>query len=420
MNSRKIGLLIINGPLPPPYGGIATYLAYALPYLAKHGFEVHTLTDQKPKDSQAHLVFENQGVHIHYSRLTRVMKVLKAFKYLPFCISLIRNSHLPVLDLLKTLASMIGWLEAGEAVLRTQEIDIIHAYDYPWVQGYVAAHLARKHRKEFLLTTFGEVVPHKEELVHHDEFGKRFEKLSWFVLKQADTVVSLSEHCAKEVERVGISQEKVRIMYWGVDTSLYHPGIDGSAVEQELRFQGSPIVLFIGQVRLRKGPQVLVEASAAIVRRFSKVKVVIAGPDYGIVDQLKTRASGLGVSDNILFLGEMPHRKLLELYALCDVFVFPTCTPIECLGLSMIQAMSCAKPVVGSRINGIPEVIADGETGWLVEPGDPKDLAEKIVSLLENRHLGESMGRAARQRAVNRFEQSSSVSQLEKLYRTLV
>ena len=168
MNSRKIGLLIINGPLPPPYGGIATYLAHVLPYLAKHGFEVHTITDQKPSDSQAHAAYESQGVHIHYSRLTKTMKVLKAFKHVPFCVSVIRNSHLPLLDLLKTLASMIGWLEAGEAVLQTEEIDIIHAYDYPWVQGYVGVYLAREYKKKIVQSTFGEVVPHIEELIQHD------------------------------------------------------------------------------------------------------------------------------------------------------------------------------------------------------------------------------------------------------------
>ncbi|MGB2867794.1 MAG: glycosyltransferase family 4 protein [Bacteroidota bacterium] len=419
MNSRKIGLLIINGPLPPPYGGIATYLAHALPYLAKHEFEVHTITDQKPKDLQDHAVYVKEGVHIHYSKFTRVTKVLKAFKHIPFWISVVRNSHLPVLYLLKTMASMIGWIEAGESVLRTQKIEIIHAYDYPWVQGYVALYLARKYGKKTVQSTFGEVVPHREELVQHDELGKDYRPFVRYVLGQCDLIVTLSQHCARELEYVGAPQGSVRVTRYGVDTKSYKLGLDREKVRETHGFGNRPLVLFLGQIRPRKGPHILVQAIPHVLRKVKDALVLFVGPDYQMVQSLKDLARSMNVDQNVQFLGPQPEELVPLFFSACDVFAFPSCTPIECLGLSMVQAMACGKPVVGSNIDGIPEVIVDGKTGFLVKPNDPIDLGEKTALLLKNRALGQRMGRAGNERVKKFFSREMLVRELEGLYGAL-
>jgi glycosyltransferase involved in cell wall biosynthesis len=416
MSDRKISLLVINGPLPPPYGGVATYLAHTLPFLAAHGFDVHTIIDKPPADPKQYVEFQRAGIHIHYGGGLRSKKIWQILRRIPLWISTIVKSRVGILTFLNAVKSIASWIEIGEWVVRNYSIDIIHAYDYPWAQGFVAAHLAKKYNKKYVQTIFGEVVPHKHELVHHDKFGDRYKDFVRYVLQQADLIISLSHHCASEVEFVGVSREHVRVTYWGVDINHFHPKLDGSAIRREHGLGDAPVILFVGQVRPRKGPQVILEAMPSIVQQHPKAMYVIVGPDYGIADQLKRRAAELGVGGNVLFIGGRPHQELPAFYAASDLFVFPTCTPIECLGLSMIQAMACARTVVGSRINGIPEVVVEGETGFLVEPNNPGHAAEKISLLLQDRELCTRMGKAGRKRAVERFNQDTLVSELESLY----
>lgn len=416
MTSRKIGVLLINGPLPPPYGGVATYLAHALPYLAKRNFEIHTVVDRRPSNPLQYKPFEEAGIHIHFGGGARSEKIAAIIKHTPLWLSTLRDSGISPALFIKALKSIVSWLDASERVLTSHQIDVIHAYDYPWVQGFVAAHLAKKHGKKFVQTTFGEVVPHKEELIHHDASGDRYTHFVKFVLDKADLIISLSQHCASEVEYVGVSRENVRVTYWGVDVNHFHPKLDGNSIRRQYGLGDAPIILFVGQVRLRKGPQVLVEAAPHILKKHPQAKFLIVGPDYNIVDQLKGRSSELGVAENLLFAGGKSHDELPMFYAACDIFVFPTCTPIECLGLSMIQAMACAKPVVGSRINGIPEVIVDGVTGFLVEPNNPMELAARISTLLGDESLRKKMGEVGRRRTEEQFNQDTLVLELEKLY----
>ncbi len=420
MSQHKIGLLLVNGPLPPPYGGVATYLAHALPVLARKDFSVHTVIDRSPPRAGEYDGFLRAGIHIHYGGGTRLQKVGRLLCHTPLWFSSdFESTGSPFLRL-QLAKSIVSWLDVSERVVQNEQIDIIHAYDYPWVQGFVAAHLARKYKKKYIQTTFGEVVPHREELIHHDEFGDRYKAFVRHVLSQADRIISLSQHCASEVEYVGVSRKNVRVIYWGVDTRHFHPSNDGGKIRSEYALGDDPVILFVGQVRLRKGPQVLLEAAPAILREHSRAHILIVGPDYGIVDQLKRRARELGVEKNVIFTGGKSHVELPALYAASDVFVFPTRTPIECLGLSMIQAMACGKPVVGSRINGIPEVIVDGETGFLVEPGNPAPLAERVSFLLTNEQRRREMGTAGRRRAEEMFDQDRLVRQLEDMYHEVI
>jgi glycosyltransferase involved in cell wall biosynthesis len=420
MIRRNIGLLLINGPLPPPFGGVATYLAHALPYLAQRDFTIHTVIDSKPVGAGLYRSFEESGVHIHFGGGTRFQKASRLLKHTPLWVSTLRHADVERGIFLKTMKSVVSWIDAAEQVLNHHPIDIIHAYDYPWVQGFVAAHLAKKHRKKYVQTTFGEVVPHQEELVHHDKHGDRYKGFVKHVLQQADLIISLSRHCASEVEFIGVPRERVQVMYWGVDTNHFHPKLDGREIRQQYELGDAPVVLFLGQVRPRKGPQVVLEAMPSIVHRHPNAKYLVVGPDYGLVEQLKRRAQELGVDKNVLFTGGKPHGELPAFYAASDIFVFPTCTPIECLGLSMIQAMACGKPVVGSRINGIPEVIVDGETGFLVEPNSALGCADSIITLLGDSTLRERMGVAGRARAVNQFNQDVLVRELEEAYRSIM
>lgn len=420
MNTSKIGLLVINGPVPPPYGGIATYLSFTLPYLAEREFEVHSIMDAPPTDSGVHARFKDQGLNLYYGKATTKERVFSALGHPLTFFLLFFQARLPIKLFLATVNSIARWLDVAEKILQTREIDLIHAYDYPWAQGWVASRLAKKYKKKYIQTTFGEIVPHKSELMQYDNESKLYKAHVHNVLTTANTLISVSRHCAKVLQYVGIDPNLAKVCYHGVNLSDFHPYLSSHQIRDQLHLGDYPIVLFVGHLRARKGPQVLLEAIPSILEEKSDCRFLFLGPDKGILPELKKRAAQLRIEKNVLFVGPVLDKELPLFFAACDIFVFPTVTPIECLGLTMIQAMACGKPVVGSNINGIPEVVIDGETGFLVEPGNPQSISDSVVKLLMDSNLRTSMGERSYKRVSTFFSQERLGEDLRQIYLNVV
>jgi phosphatidyl-myo-inositol dimannoside synthase len=416
VDKKQTGLLIINGPLRPAMGGISTFLSHVVPYLAEQGMQVHTVMDRRPDNASAHEEYEKMGIHIHYCRTSLWAVVPRLVRYLPLWFRIFRETGGEFLVALKSYKSIVRWYDVCEDVIRKHDIEILHAFDYPWVQGWVATVLAQKYGKRFFQMTYGEVTPHVDELTLHDRKSERYKKFAQTVLNSAELITSCSRHCARELEYVGIDPATARVVYHGIDTNLFRPGLQTSEVRAQYGLEDKRMVLFVGQIRQRKGPQVLLEAVPSILKQFPDVLVCFAGPDHGMLATLQQRSRELKVESGVRFLGPVAEEVLPNLYNACDVFVFPSCTPIECLGLSTVQAMACGKPAVGSRINGVPEVIQENVTGFLVEPNDPAVLAEKVNILLGQDALRERMGSEGIRRARMIFEQRVLAEELHQLY----
>ena len=416
MSSKQPGVLVVNGPLRPAMGGVATFLTHVLPFLVQKGMNMHTVMDRKPVESEAHRRYEEKGLHIHYCPSARWQILFQMIRYAHLWFVILWQSGGRAIVALNSFKSIVRWIAVCERVLQSSDIEIIHAYDYPWVQGWVARYLAYKYQKRYFQTIYGELAPHKGELTIHDKQSGGYRKLVHNVLTSAELILSCSKHCAREVAFVGLDPKNTRVLYHGIDTTFFHPGMDSSIVRSRYELGDSQIVLFVGQMRPRKGPQVLLEAVPLILHRVPRSLVCFAGPDFGMTGRLKARSIELNIESHVRFLGPVEEELLPALYNACDVFVFPTCTPIECLGLTMVQAMACGKPVVGSCINGIPEVVDENVTGFLVEPNDAPALAEKVNTLLEDKELRERMGMEGMKRARSVFEQSVLAEEMYQLY----
>ena len=205
------------------------------------------------------------------------------------------------------------------------------------------------------------------------------------------------------------------------DMQPFHPGVDGRALRQRHAPEGGPVLLFVGHVRPRKGPQVLLEALPKIRRRHPNTRLIIVGPDYGYTDELRSRAAELGIADAVDIAGVVDDEVLPDYYAAADVFVFPTLTTIECLGLTFVQAMFSGTPVIATRIAGAPEVIRDGEDGLLVEPGDVDALAARASELLDlSTDERTALGARGRARAQELFDEEAVLGDLFRAYDRLL
>jgi D-inositol-3-phosphate glycosyltransferase len=174
--------------------------------------------------------------------------------------------------------------------------------------------------------------------------------------------------------------------------------VDRYAARKMLGISERLTVVYVGRLVARKGVDTLVE-SFALLPRHLDARLVIVGGEPGSspeVARLAALAEERGISERVCFAGSRPQEDLRYYYGAADVAV--SVPHYEPFGMTPLEAMACAKPVVGSRVGGIKTSVADGETGYLVPPRDPKALAERVLRLLSDPTLKSRLGRAARRR----------------------
>jgi glycosyltransferase involved in cell wall biosynthesis len=173
----------------------------------------------------------------------------------------------------------------------------------------------------------------------------------------------------------------------------------------------------IARLTEQKGHKVLFEALASPEHgpAFGNVRLLVVG-DGPLRDELHAAAAQLGLGSRVIFLGA--RRDLGDLLAALDVFVMPSFW--EGLPLSLILAMGAGLPVVATAVAGIPEVVTDGETGWLVPPGNPSALARTLAAVLGDRERAKAVGAAAKEWVRPRFGVDEYVAAVTALYDRLL
>lgn len=251
-------------------------------------------------------------------------------------------------------------------------------------------------------------------------------------LEKTDSVVGCSEYVTEKIRRrFPDLADRCRTIYNGVDVRSHGTRTgrkDGAARR----------ILFVGRISPDKGLHVLLEAFRKVVQEHPAAQLDIVGPQaappvasvFRLADDpkvsalvsfcgrdyltcLKEQVASQGL-ERVSFSGAVPHSALADRYAAADVYVQPSFT--ETFGVPIAEAMAAGVPAIGTRVGGIPEVIEDGTTGWLVERGDARALADAILRLLGDNDLRRSMGISARRRAVNLFSWERIVQDLRSLY----
>lgn len=183
------------------------------------------------------------------------------------------------------------------------------------------------------------------------------------------------------------------------DIAVLSPGVDHDRFlprERPSERMGDPIVLFVGAMHPRKGADVFARAIGLLDD--VPAHFVFAGPTGPLEPAVRSIVSEYD-DERVEFRGQLTSDEVPALLATADIFVFPTVWGTEGFGMVAAEAMACGVPVVASRIAAIPEVVLDGETGLLAEPGDPFDLASKLRLLLEDPGQRSRLGIAAAQHA---------------------
>jgi D-inositol-3-phosphate glycosyltransferase len=212
--------------------------------------------------------------------------------------------------------------------------------------------------------------------------------------------------------RYGFTPE---VIYNGIDPRRFHPFAEpDAALRKRYGFSAEDfVIIFVGRLIGLKGVKILLKAVSSI-RRKDRLKVLVAG-DGQERNALEGLSRKLGMEKNMVFAGFVPHEEVPRYFSISRLAVFPSLAD-EAFGISLCEAMACGLPVIGTRVGGIPELIEDEETGFLVKPGDEGALADKIEKLIESPDAGREMGWRAAQRVRELFTWEKVADRLMQVY----
>ena len=220
-------------------------------------------------------------------------------------------------------------------------------------------------------------------------------------LSAADRVIAISRSTKASIERT-FGTRNVEVIYNGIDTELFKPLETDAGSE----FPGKIRLLFVGNLIKRKGADLL----PAIMEKL--------GSNYVLLHPSGLRTDGDFGASNIVRRDAPSMQDLVRLYNGCDIFLFPS--RLEGFGYAVGEAMACAKPVVCTNASALPELVVDGEGGFLCALDDVEDFVERIRFLGARPALRQSMGAFNRQRIENYFTVAQMGMAYAKLYRELL
>jgi len=201
-------------------------------------------------------------------------------------------------------------------------------------------------------------------------------------LHEAEAIIAVSQDLAEKVAGFGVPQEKVRVVYNGVDGDLFRPGSMEDARKKLGMEQHVPTLLYVGNLFPMKGVDVLVDACEQFKKQGMAFNCYIVGAGSMRVS-LEAQIKSLGLERQVRLVGTKPHRELPEWFRAVDVMVLPSYS--EGVPNVLLEAVACGTRFVASRVGGIPEIAHLG-LGWLVPPGDVDALAHGIRSSLDLGH----------------------------------
>jgi glycosyltransferase involved in cell wall biosynthesis len=232
--------------------------------------------------------------------------------------------------------------------------------------------------------------------------------------ENADLIVTVSKYSSKKaVEFYDIDYAKIRIAPNGVDTRKFKPMGDLKNVRTQIGINNRLCVLFVGRLIPRKGLSYLIEAAKHVVKEIDNTVFLIVG-NGPLRKYLVNYVDKMDLSEEFIFLGDVSEDALPLIYNCADVFAFPSIQ--EGQGIALLEAQSTAKPVVAFRVGGVPEALAERQSGLLTKP-DSYEFSQSLLRLLSNSSVREEMGYKGREFVVKNFSWDLCAQKMLRVYR---
>jgi glycosyltransferase involved in cell wall biosynthesis len=269
--------------------------------------------------------------------------------------------------------------------------------------------LARALRLPLLVTLHDyDVTTSDAELLKLAPYCRRYIARRPRLMRAANAFLAVSEFIKQRAVERGFPSDKIVVHYIGIDTSRFHPAHEAAR---------EAVVLFVGRLVEKKGLCYLISAMARVQERHPDAQLVVIG-DGPLRAELEAQASAS--LRHYRFLGARSSDEVRDWYRQARVFCAPSVTAqsgeTEGLPITVLEAQAMALPVVSTIHSGIPEAVSDGRTGMLAREHDAEGLASAISALLGDAERARSLGLAARNSVLSRFDMQHQTSLLERVY----
>lgn len=268
------------------------------------------------------------------------------------------------------------------------------------------------------------VQTHGLDIVHADAL---YQVLCVRWLKHCERIIANSTYTAALLRNAGVPEDRVTVIPPGIDPRRFAASQNIDAVRNELGFDDEKqIVMFVGRLAKRKGVKEFIEKSFVHARREVPAACFVVVGDNpleslahrdDVLAGIKQTVADLRLQEHVRLLGALADEQVTALYQIADVVVLPVLASkedVEGFGIVLLEAAAASKPVVATRVGGIPDAVENGRSGILVEPGDYDEMTKALIALLRNDELRRSLGAYAANRAQETFAWPKIIASYER------
>jgi phosphatidylinositol alpha-1,6-mannosyltransferase len=217
---------------------------------------------------------------------------------------------------------------------------------------------------------------------------------------------------------LGVSKEKIKLIYPKTDFMKFDRSMEIGSIVDKYHLKGKSIILSINRLIERKGNDVMVQAMPAILKEIPNAVYVIGGSGQ-YEGKLREMVKDFHLEERVIFVNNLSDNEVIKFYKSCDVFVMPSRTlrqeDTEGFGVVFLEANACGKPVIGGRSGGIPEAVAEGYSGLLVDPLNVDEIARAVIRLLKDKDYATQLGTQGKKRVQEQFDSRFYIQDIKEL-----
>jgi len=401
-----LSVAVISGPVGKCPEDVTYSFVFDEVYrLARKGIDIHVVRSRMEKDSISY------GIHFHGIKRKIDPQALNM---------IVRNfTSYPPISLLRKPTTLYWenlYALNVSKIIEKNKIDLIHAH-FAYPEGLVGLLAKKITSKPLVVTVHGYDILVEKSVKYGVRLSKRIDAVVRLVLNNADAIIAASRATFNEVRKIVWQIDKVHLIPNGVDTQRFNPEINILDVKKTLGIENCFIIFTLRHHEPRYGLEYLIRAIPIVLKQRNDVVFVIGG-EGSLRQYYEQLAIKLGVGKNVVFTGKISPNEVPLYYSISHVVVVPSLQ--EAFGLVVAEAMACGKPVIGTRVGGIPDQIIDGYNGFLVEPRNPIQIAEKILWLIEHPNEAKQMGINGRKIVEEKFNIKRRIERIISLYEGLL
>jgi glycosyltransferase involved in cell wall biosynthesis len=300
-------------------------------------------------------------------------------------------------------------------VVDKDDIDVLHA-EFAYPEGFVGLLAKSEEKSPLVVTLRGYDINTVSEIGYGIRLDRRLDKIVRKVLMLSDAIICVSSAIYREVHQMIGDERRLYLIHTGVDLRVFNPRNEGLEVREKLNAKDKFMILTNRHLNAVYGIQYLIRAARIVIDNNANALFVVMGCGPSLAE-LRSLVNDLDLNDNVKLIGAIPHLLIPKYLAACDLVVIPSL--MDGLPVSGLEALASGKPLIGTNVGGLTDMIYDEVNGFLVPSKDPESLAKKILLLDRSEGLRSSMAFESRKLAEKKFDIDKNLEDVLSVYKSV-